>query len=199
MGTFVSDLFGTQTKTDKQLRSISNSGFENRDIQKFLPPSLQQQNIGPGLSAGMQNISELLRNPGALSPNVSSAILPRLAAESETIAQNFRGIGSEQAGAAARGNAPVSIKNALASALNVAQERAQRGARRDALTSSDQLRRQDLDQTFKILDAILGFISSARGQGIQGLGALSETEAARSAARLELAGKTASAYGAGGK
>ena len=53
----------------------------------------------------------------------------------------------------------MSIKNALASALEVAQLRGQRDLRRQALSDSDQLRRQDLSGVFDIFQAQQGFIS----------------------------------------
>jgi len=115
------------------------------------------------LGAGLANIGELMRNPGQLSSGISSAIAPRLAMESEDIAGNFRNIRSNQAGMAARTNAPVSIKNALGSALDVAQFRAQRDARRTAQLDSETLRRGDLENTYRILATILDYINGGRG------------------------------------
>ena len=196
MGSAIGGLFGGQSKTERTLGRISTGGVESRRIQEFLPTSLRAGNVNPFLSSGIQGIGELIRNPGGLSPSVSEAILPRLSAESETIALSFRGLGSQQAGAAARGNVPTSIKTALQSALDVAQERAQRGARREALSESETLRREDLGRTMSILDAILQFISSGKGQAIQGLGALVGSEASGEAAQLQLLGTLASAWGA---
>ncbi len=157
--------------TSDYLLKLSSSPFERRPIQKLLPPSLRLKQTGGILQSGIQGIGNLIKNPGGLSPSVSGALNARLASESQNIAQNFRGIASQQAGASARGNVPVSIRAALESALNVAQERAQRGARQDALSESEGLRRQDLGQTFNIMDAILQFVSSGRGQAVSGLGA----------------------------
>jgi hypothetical protein len=186
-------------RTEKLMRLISSSGFEpaptNRVIQNFLPSYLQSEQIGPAMTAGFQNIGALLRNPGALSPTVAEAILPRQAMESERVGREFQGIKAEQAGAAARSNLPVSIKNALASALNVAQERAQRDVRRGALADTDQLRRQDLQMVFPILDAILQFVSSARGQSIQGLGAAGGIDQDREASQLAMIGSILSNLG----
>jgi hypothetical protein len=125
--------------------------------------------VGAGLEAGVQGIMQLLQNPGGMNPNIASAIAPLLAMESENIARNFRGIRSEQQGAAARTNQPVSLKGALDAALKVAQDRAQRDTRRGAMVESEQLRRQDLGQTYAILDAINQYLSSQRGQAVQGL------------------------------
>lgn len=122
----------------------------------FLNKQQSKKFIRPGLQGGLGALGELLQNPGGLSPNISQAIAPRLAMESEAIGANFRGIQAEQAGAAARGNLPVSIKNALASALNVSQERAQRDARRGAMSESEALRRQDTAQVLDLLALLLG-------------------------------------------
>ena len=175
---------GGKTTEESQLSKLSRAPYESSDIQRFLPPELRAGAIGPALESGMSGIAELLRNPGGLSPTVSDAIRARLSEESQSIAQNFRGIGANQAGAAARGNQPMSIKGALQSALDVAQERAQRGARNEALTQSDTLRREDLGQAFKILDAILQFISSGRGQSIPGLARAADQSGNRQAAQL---------------
>ena len=179
------------------LKRVSRAGFRDSALQKFLPNALQSgfgDDIGRLLSTGIQGIGDLIRNPGGLAPNVLDAIRPRLAAESENIAQNFRGIGSQQAGTLARTNAPVSIRSALESALNTSQERAQRGARREALSDSDQLRRQDSSQIFNILDAILQFMSSGRGQAIQGLGAVAQADAQKQAALVGAAGAAAGGF-----
>ena len=179
---------GGKTTEERDLSRLSRAPYESSDIQRFLPPELRAGAIGPTLQSGLGGISELIRNPGGLSPTVADAIRQRLAAESESIAQNFRGIGSQQAGAAARGNLPVSIKSALQSALDVAQERAQRGSRREALQDSESLRRQDLERTFQILDAILQFISSGRGQSIPGLSTSASLSGNRQAAQLAAIG-----------
>jgi hypothetical protein len=191
------DILGGESKAEKSLRKISTAGFMDPTVQGFLPPSLQhgpggvpvggfgkfgqmrpgatafspQNFLGTGniLESGIQGIGDLIRNPGALNPQVAEALNSLLAMESQNIAQNFRGIGQQQAGALARGNVPVSIRGALESALSVAQERAQRGARQGALGRSEELRRQDLQQTYAILDAILQFTSAGKGQAVSGL------------------------------
>ena len=176
---------GGKTSEEKALREFSTAPFESGNIQQFLPPALREPVTGPMLLQAMRQIGQLLQRPGGLSPGVSEAILPRLSAESQSIGQNFRNLQSNQAGAAARGNAPISIKNALASALDVAQERAQRGARQAALTESEGLRREDLGQTYKLLDTLLQFTSSGRGQAIPGLTAAAESAQRRQAGNLE--------------
>lgn len=170
-----------QSKTAKELAKLAQGDFYDYRTQRFLPNALRAQQTDPIIQQGLAGIGELIRNPGGLSPTVADAIRPRLAAESENIAQNFRGIGSQQAGQAARQNVPVSIRGALESALNVAQERAQRGARREALVDTDALRRQDLGQTYALLDTILQYMSSGRGQAIPGLNAAGNQQALASA------------------
>jgi len=195
----LSGLFGGKGGK-KKLKGLG-AAFEADQIQGFLPPSLRLNQTGGFLQSGVQQIGQLIQRPGSLSPTVSEAILPRLAEESESIATNFRGIGSQQAGAAARGNLPVSIKTALDSALNVAQERAQRGARRGALMDSDQLRRQDLSQTYSVLDAILGFLQSGRGQATQALSAAANLQQNDNATMLAGLGSLlqgVGSFGAGG-
>ena len=102
-----------------------------------------------------------------MAASIASAIAPRVAMQSEQLGRNFQNIGQQQAGAAARTNAPVSIKNALASALDVAQARGQRDITREAMTDSEQLRRQDLEQTYKVLQMVLDYINSGRGLATQ--------------------------------
>lgn len=193
MGSSIGNLFGGETSSERALRRLSKAPFESGTVQRYLPPSLREGITGPITRAGIEGIGELIQNPGGLSPDVSEAILPRLAAESENIAQNFRGLGSQQAGAAARGNVPISIKSALQSALDVAQERAQRGARREALTDSEQLRRADLGRTMDLLNIILQFMASGKGQSLQGLGQTAQSEAQRSAAQTAAMGSILSA------
>lgn len=188
MGGLKESIFGGETRSEKELRRTSTAPFESFRIQRFLPPSLRLGKTGEILRGGIEGIGDLIRRPGGLSPTVSEAILPRLALESENIAQQFRGVRAEQAGRAARTNLPVSIRNALASALDVAQERAQRGTRREALAESERLRRADVGQTFGILDAILQFLQSGRGGAIRGLGQAAQSEAQRQAGTQALIG-----------
>lgn len=178
-------LFGG-TSAEKKLSDLSKAYFESSDIQRYLPPSLRTGNTEPIFHAGIAGIGDLVRNPGGLSPGVADAIRPRLAAESQTIAQNFRGIGANQAGAAARGNLPVSIKAALEAALNTSQERAQRGARGEALMASETLRREDLERIYPLLQAILQFTGSRQGQGLQAGSQLAQSAQQRQAATIGL-------------
>ena len=192
----LSGLFGGgNTGATKELERLANANFTDFRLQKFLPPSLRFGQTGETLRSGIQGIGELIRNPGQLSGSVSDAIRPRLAAESERIAGDARGIKAQAAGAGARSNSPISIKNALSSALDVAQSRAQRGARREALTDSDRLRRDDLSQTFKILQAIMGFLNSGRGQASQNLGVVSDVQQRSAASDLAFIGSLGSSIG----
>lgn len=181
-----------------QLGKIGNADYTSARVQKFLPPELRYQNTGPIFQSGLKGIADLLRNPGGLSPTVSDAIRPRLASESEQIATNFRNLSQEQAGTAARNNLPVSIKSALDAALGFSQERAQREARRSALTDSEQLRRSDTEQFYKLLDAINQFLSSGRNAAVGALGQAAQSEASTDAATLAMIGSIASAAAGGG-
>lgn len=173
LGGAFSGLFGGKTSEEKNLGQWSRAAYSSEDIQRFLPPELRAKFSGPLLTAGMQRIASLLNNPGGISPTIADALRPWLSQESQSIGQNYRNLASNQAGALARGNAPVSIKTALQSALDVAQERAQRQARGEAMTQSEQLRRSDLDQFYKLLDALFQFTSAGRGTAVQGLAAAS--------------------------
>jgi hypothetical protein len=174
---------GGKTTEESQLSRMSRAPYESSEIQNFLPAALQTGATNPILQSGIANIGELIRNPGGLNPAVADAIRARLAAESQNIAQNYRGIASNQAGAAARGNLPVSLKGALQSALDISQERAQRGARGAALAESETLRREDVGQMYKLLDTLLQFTSSGRGQAIPGLNAAAQMSGQRQAAQ----------------
>ena len=157
---------------------LPTSAFESWDQQRYLPPSMRfdYDTLGRGrtytgnslqgdLSKGISGIGELMSNPGGLNPNIAGAIGPRAAVESEGIAQNYRGMAANQQGMAARTNQPVSIKNALASAMDIAQSRDQRNNRRNLMTDSENLRRGDLNNTYKMLDSILAYINGGRGIG----------------------------------
>lgn len=157
------------TQQSQQLQKFAKSPITGSIVEGFLPPSLRNKFVGNVLKRGISGITRLIETPGQLSPVVLDAVRQRLAGESELIAQNFRGIRANQAGALARGNVPLSIRSALSSALDVSQARAQRGARRGALAESEGLKRADVGQTFNILDAILQFSSSGRGQAVAGL------------------------------
>lgn len=171
------NLFGPSA-TERELLDLAKSPFGGPQIQNFLPESLRSKNVNQLLQSGIQGIGNLIQNPGRLDPNVSDAIRPRLAGQSENLAQNFRGIRSQSAGTAARTNSPVSLKNSLAQALNVEEARGQRGLERNALSDSDQLRRQDLSQVFKIFEAMNAFVNSRFGgtAGILGQVAGSEND-----------------------
>ncbi len=181
-------LFGGGGKNDQS--ELAKAYFESSDIQRYLPWQLRMGGglIDPILKSGIQGIGDLIQHPGSLSPTISSAIAPRLAAESQNIAQNFRGIGQNQAGASARANTPLSLQGALQSALDVAQERAQRASRGEALSQSEDLRRQDLSQPYNLLNTILQYISSGRGQAIPGLGQAAQLGQPNQASNMALIG-----------
>jgi hypothetical protein len=155
-----------QSESDR-LKYEASRPFE--DLQFYLPPELRREQAGPLIGAGMEGIGNLIRNPGQLSSQVSSSVAPQVAAQSQGIAQDFRNQATNQAGAAGTNNLPSSLKALLQSAMGSSQEQAQRGARTQGLGSTDQLKREDLQHTYKLLDTIMQFISSGRGQAIPGL------------------------------
>ena len=185
---FAPALFGRKSTAESALSKAATAPYGSNLIQGFLPPALRYPLTDPYLARGVAGIGELISQPGQLSPSVGTSIMPRLASESQSIATNFRNIRANQLGATARTNTPLSIQGALGSALDTAQERAQREARMGALTESDQLRRQDLSQTYALLDAILQFTQSGRGGAITGLGQAANLAQNRQAANLAFIG-----------
>jgi hypothetical protein len=147
------------------------------ELQYHLPPELRMGQTGPLIGAGMEGIGSLIRNPGQLSSAVSSSVAPGVGMESQGIAQQFRNEATNQAGAAGANNLSPAVKAMLQQILGTSQEGAQRGARTKGLGSTDQLKRQDLDQTYKLLDTIMQFIASGRGQTIPGLIGAAENRA----------------------
>lgn len=150
-----------------RLKYESKRPFE--DLQFYLPPELRREQTGPLIGAGMEGIGNLIRNPGQLSSQVSSSVAPQVAAASQGIAQDYRNQATQEASAAGANNLPPSIKALLQQLRGTSQEQAQRGARTQGLGSTDQLKREDLQHTYKLLDTIMQFISSGRGQAIPGL------------------------------
>ncbi len=159
---------------EKRLNKSAYLPFNDPKIQGFLPDSLRGWAAQDTLRQAVENMRYRTMNPGALGPNIAEAIAPRVAAESDIAARNFRNMRYNQRGSAARSNMPLSIQESLANALDIAQARAQSGIRRNALADSEQLRRADEMGGMSLLDAILQFTSSGRGQAIQGLGAATQ-------------------------
>ena len=174
---------------------MATAPYLNKTLQNTLPPWLRDINTGSMLSTGMQGIAELLMNPGGVSSKLQEAIKERLGSERSNISQNYAGLQSEQAGAAARGNMPVQIKDALARALETNQRRAQGDATRGAIAESEELRRTDVAQTYQLLDTILQYMSSAKGQGIQGLQAAGNIDQTNNAANMALIASLAQGIG----
>lgn len=186
MGDPLDSLFGGGGGDTGGLRNMATADWNSPDIQRYLPDVLRNANINPALFGGMAGISNLLRNPGSLSPTVADAVRPQVAQESQQIAQNFRNMGMQQAGTAARSGMPVSLQGALNSALDIAHARAQRGAQQGALGQSAQLQRSDLDNFFKLLDMMHTYGSTGRGQAIQAYGGASGDDAKKQAAKMAM-------------
>lgn len=170
------------------VKSLAGAHWDSERIQRYLPEVLRSMNVNPALFAGLRGITGLLERPGSLSPTTADAIRPQLAQESQQIAQNFRNMGANQAGAAARQNLPVSIRAALDQALDVEHARAQRGAQQGALAQSAQLQRQDLENFYRLLEQMANFGVQSRGQGIQGLAASQGADANKQGAAMSTIG-----------
>lgn len=166
------------------LQSLLTSPFESRGIQSLLPYSLQYRNTGDMLNNAIQEIGKLLASPGSTSENLSGNIAERLASDNAVIGQNYSNMAAEQSGAAARGNVPVSIKGALQRALETNERRARGDTMRGAISESEAKRREDLQQAYNVLDMILQFLSSARGQAVQGTNAAEAISSQNSAADM---------------
>lgn len=177
---------------------LAGAHWDSERIQRYLPEILRSGSVNPALFAGMQGITNLLQHPGSLSPTVADAIRPQLTQESQQIGQNFRNMGANQAGAAARQNLPVSIQAALQQALDVEHSRAQRGAQQGALAQSAQLQRSDLENFYKLLDQMGNFGSTARGQGIQGLAGAQSSDAGKQGAMMSTIGSVMGALALAG-
>lgn len=183
MGNPFSTLFGAPQGMN-QIGNYAGAPYNSSEIQNFLPPELRQAFSGPALSAGMAGLTGLLKNPGGLNPNISEAIAPWLRNASQSIATNYRNLGQNSAGAAARSNLPVSIKDALQAALGMNQVRDQFAAKNQAMGQSEQLRREDISQLFPLLMALHQFTSTGRGQAIQGYSNMSEASAKDTGSKL---------------
>lgn len=153
---------GGSAKVPSELRSGLLEGIESAHIQSFIPAPFRSAFLNPLLTQGRQNIAGRLARPGELRGDVSGAIAPRLATQSEAIARNFTGIRQSTAGQLARGNAPLSLKGSIQAALGVEESRAQVGERRQALTQSDLLARQDEERVFDLLRVLQSFSAQGR-------------------------------------
>lgn len=185
-----------------RLTKASLAPYESGSIQRFLPPELRMGATGPIIGQGMEGIGNLIRNPGMLSSTVGASAAPEVAAASQDLASQYRDEGTNQAGAAGANNLPSSIKALLQAALGAKQAGAQRGVLTKGLGATDQAKRAGLEHTYKLLDTILQFISSGRGQTVPGLVGAAEQQG--EAARLKQAASTAAigsllqSYGSGG-
>ena len=148
------------------------ANYKSKGIQGFLPPWLQwytgkgkDKTLSPfalGLQGGTNNLADLFSNPGGLGSNISSAIAPRVAMESEAINRNTMGQLSEASGAAARSGSGGGFAQALAASIQQAGARQQANTTRQAMTDSAQLRRQDLSSLLETYRMLLDFTNSGR-------------------------------------
>ena len=162
-----------------------NRSFTDFQTQKFLPRELRTPKRGglvqPFLQAGIKGIGELIQNPGRLSPNLSGSIAARLAGESEQIGRGTRGQSEQAAGAGARLGLPATFQEAIQRSIEMQGNRDQASARRGALMDSEQLRRQDLAQTFDLYNLILQFINSGKSGQSQAVAGMAGVAGAQQA------------------
>lgn len=173
---------------ERAIKDISRSPFASKEVQQLLPPYLRRGATGPMLQSGMQGIGQMLTSPGKLSGTVAPALLPQQAMQSDAIARASHGTMANRMGAAGASNLPANIRMAIMSMLQGGQAGAQRGVQGQALTQSDALRKQDLMHTYKIYDAILQYLSSARGQAIEGLAGAAPAQMNKEAANTAAVG-----------
>lgn len=148
------------------------ANYKSKGIQGFLPPWLQwytgqgkNKTLSPfalGLQGGTNNLADLFSNPGGLGSNISAAISPRVAMESEAINRNTQGQLAEASGAAARSGSGGGFAQALAASIQQAGARQQANATRTAMSESAQLRREDLSKLLETYRMLLDFTNSGR-------------------------------------
>jgi hypothetical protein len=116
---------------------------------------------GLNMMDGWRNLGQLFKNPGSVSPGISGAIAPLVAAESDRIQRTGANQLTQAAGTMARTGAGGGMYAALEAALNRANSRDIAGARRAGVAQSEGLRRQDLGT---LMDT-LKFIQESTMQG----------------------------------
>lgn len=155
------------------VREISTFQMENPNILKYVPrpfwptftDSKQTQwfktPLGNALYKGADNLAALFANPGGMSPGISAAINPQLTSETSRIQRQTGNQMSAAAGSMARSGIGGGIAEALQRAIERAGQRDIAGSKRNLMTQSEQLRRQDLSTMMDYLR----FITDATLQG----------------------------------
>ena len=138
---------GDVNTMDYQRMLLQPFRMYDNTARKWLP-------FGDAALRGGENLQQLFRNPGSVSPGISGAIAPLVAAESDRIQRTGANQLSQAAGTMARTGAGGGMYAALEAALNRANSRDIAGARRGAVAQSEGLRRQDLGTLLQTLQYI---------------------------------------------
>lgn len=127
--------------------------------ERFLGP------IGRGLQAGSLSLEQFFKNPGGINPQLSQAIAPLLALNSESIQrQTGASLAQAQGGLARSGLGSSGIKGALEAAIERAGTRDIATARQQAILQSEQLRRSDLETILETMMFQAGQVGGKKAQ-----------------------------------
>lgn len=168
------DSEGGAEKFAKQQRKLGlpdprqpRGAFEARSTQKFLPDFLRTATgkrgerpteFGRSLSQSLGLLSQLFTNPGGINPELSQAIAPLLALQSQSIArQSEAELASAQGSLARAGLGSSGIKGALEAAIQRAGNRDIASTRMQAILQSEQLRRDDLARAEEMMRFLADF------------------------------------------
>jgi len=197
--------------------------FNSGAIQALLPASLkfgpipkgmpgwkarsspyEPGNIEPFINSGVRQLGLLSAFPGVLNPQVAPALKAGTAMQSTQAAQNDTAQAQRVMNRLASTGGSQGANPLATAAMNLSADASQRGVRGAALSQTDQLKRSDTQQTYNLLDAVLKFISSGRGQsvaGLQGAAQLAQSQKAiqqqYQASQLAMLGSGLSSFGGG--
>ena len=192
---------GDVNTNDYQRMLLQPFRMYDNTAKKWLP-------FGDALLRGGEQLQGLFRNPGSVNPNISGAIAPLVAAESDRIQRTGANQLSQAAGTMARTGVGGGMYAALEAAMNRANSRDIAGARRAGVAQSEGLRRQDLGTLLQTLQYIQdttmqgrGVRQGAKAQSIaqqQGKNANQAANLSTWASVLNTAGTLAASYYTGG-
>ena len=147
---------GDVNTNDYQRMLLQPFRMYDNTAKKWLP-------FGDALLRGGEQLQGLFRNPGSVNPNISGAIAPLVAAETDRIQRTGANQLSQAAGTMARTGAGGGMYAALEAAMNRANSRDIAGARRGAVAQSEGLRRQDLGTLLQTLQYLQDTTMQGRG------------------------------------
>ena len=184
----------------------SNPGasFEAFKGQKNLPDFLRTSMgrygeggptpFGQALGTGATNLADLFRNPGGISPNLSSAIAPLMALRSQQIARDTQGASQQAAGGLARsGLGGSGMAQALEAAIQRAGQRDIADARSQATVQSEQLRRDDIGTFLDTVNMLMS-VANKKNRKPSQTAANKEAGTQRTAATLATVASLAAAF-----